>query len=232
MGPIRRSGLVDEVLVRIRADIMSVKIPPDTHLSVDHLARELGVSQTPIREALGMLEADGLVIRQHLIGYSTGPRLNREQVEQLYEIRLLLEPAAAGRAARRMSDQALGELAALAHRMDPEPDDGSRAAYEQYAEDDAEFHARIARGSGNPLIAESLARLHAHLHIFRLRHNQSVNTETFGEHRRILQALQSRDAAAAEQAMRVHFQRSHRRLLRLLPDRPAADRPERVLSGS
>ncbi|MGE0800366.1 MAG: GntR family transcriptional regulator [Lautropia sp.] len=214
--PIRRSGLVEAVYARIRADIMSVKIPPATRISVDQLARELGVSQTPIREALGMLEASGLVIRQHLIGYCTGPKLNRAQIDQLYEIRLMLEPAAARLAAQKMSDAALAELAALEHRMDPDPADASRTAYERYADDDAEFHDRIAQGSGNRLIAESLARLHAHLHIFRLRHDGDVTRDTFEEHRQILRALQARSPRAAEKAMREHFQRSYRRLLRLL----------------
>jgi DNA-binding GntR family transcriptional regulator len=216
--PIRRVGLVEAVYARIRADIMAVKIPADAHISVDQLARDLGVSQTPIREALSLLEAQGLVIREHLVGCCTGPKLTRDQLVQLHDIRLLLEPAAAARAARLMSDDALNELAALAHRMDPDPDDASRATYDQLAEDDADFHARIARGSGNPLIAESLERLHAHLHIIRLRQNGPVKKDTFGEHRSILRALRSRDPAAAERTMADHLQRSHRRLLRLLPD--------------
>jgi len=217
-APIRRVGLVEAVYARIRADIMAVKIPADTHISVDRLASDLGVSQTPIREALSLLEAQGLVIREHLVGCCTGPKLTRDQLAQLHEIRLLLEPAAAARAARLMSEQALNELAALAYRMDPDPDDASRATYDQLAEDDAEFHARIARGSGNPLIAESLDLLHAHLHIIRLRQNGPVNKDTFGEHRSILRALRSRDPSAAATTMAEHLQRSHRRLLRLLPD--------------
>ena len=55
----RSQGFVEEVFGVIRADIMSLRIPPDTRISIDSLARELGVSQTPIREALSMLEATG-----------------------------------------------------------------------------------------------------------------------------------------------------------------------------
>src|SRR3954467_4874240 len=95
-GPIQRSsGLVDDVYNRIREDIMSLKIPPDTKISVDRLSRELEVSQTPIREALSMLEANGLVMKQRFVGYCTAPTLNRKQFEELYEIRSLLEPYAA-----------------------------------------------------------------------------------------------------------------------------------------
>ena len=72
---VRAPGLAEEVYRRVRADIMSLKIPPDTRVSVDSLARELGVSQTPIREALSMLEANGLVSKRHFAGYATSPRM-------------------------------------------------------------------------------------------------------------------------------------------------------------
>src|SRR5690349_8077250 len=110
----RPPGLAEEVYRRIRADIMSLKLPPDTRVSVDSLARELGVSQTPIREALSMLEAHGLVTKQRFVGYCTAPTLNRKQFEELFEIRLLVEPYAARRAAEKMTDKALIELSGLA----------------------------------------------------------------------------------------------------------------------
>ena len=96
---VRPSGLAEEVYRRIRADIMSLKLPPDTRVSVDSLARELGVSQTPIREALSMLEANGLVSKRHLAGYATSPRMDRAQLDELFEFRLLIEPHAARKAA-------------------------------------------------------------------------------------------------------------------------------------
>ncbi len=86
---------------------MSLKIPPNTRISVDSMAREFGISQTPIREALSMLEANGLVTKQRFIGYCTAPTLNRKQFEELFEIRLLMEPYAARCAAERMSDKAV-----------------------------------------------------------------------------------------------------------------------------
>src|ERR1700748_3678425 len=76
----RPSGLAEEVYRRIRADIMSLRLPPDTRVSVDSLARELGVSQTPIPEALSMLEANGLVSKRHFAGYAHSPRMGRAQL--------------------------------------------------------------------------------------------------------------------------------------------------------
>src|ERR1700733_7267021 len=77
-------------------------------------------SQTPIREALSMLEATGLVTKQYFIGYCTAPKLNRKQFEELYEIRLLIEPYAAARATERMSDEQLEQLGSFASRMKPQ----------------------------------------------------------------------------------------------------------------
>lgn len=214
----RASGLVDDVYGRIREDIMSLKIPPNTRISVDSMVRELGVSQTPIREALSMLEAHGLVTKQRFIGYCTAPTLNRKQFEDLFEIRLLVEPYAAGRAAERMSDKALIDLCGLALEMNPDQATRSRALYDQFADQDAHFHEQIARGSGNDLIADSLSRLHIHLHIFRLRFHREVTNEAFAEHTLVTRALQQRDPAQAEAAMRAHIEKSYQRLVKFTRD--------------
>jgi len=210
----RASGFVEDAYSRIREDIMSLRIPPNTRISVDSLAREFGISQTPIREALSMLEAHGLVTKQHFIGYCTGPTLNRKQFEELFEIRLLIEPYAARRAAERMSDDALGELRGLALKMNPDQAAQSRALYDQFADQDAEFHELIARGSGNNLIAESLSRLHIHLHIFRLRFHREVTNEAVAEHKQVTKALQQRNPKQAEAAMRAHIEKSYQRLVK------------------
>jgi DNA-binding GntR family transcriptional regulator len=214
-GPLQRAaGLVDDVYNRIREDIMSLKIPPDSKVSVDRLARELQVSQTPIREALSMLEANGLVIKQRFVGYCTAPTLNRKQFEELYEIRRLIEPYAARCAAQRMSDKELLEISGLALRMSPEHAADSQTTYTHFAVEDGEFHSLIARGSGNTLIAEALDRLHTHLHIFRLRFHSGVTNEAFTEHSLITRALQQRDSDGAEAAMRSHVQKSYERLVK------------------
>src|SRR3569623_3574158 len=107
----RPSGLAEEAYRRIRADIMSLKLPPDTRVTVDSLARQLGVSQTPIREALSMLEANGLVSRRQFAGYQTAPRMTRAQLDELFEFRLLVEPHAARKAAETMGEVDMAQLA-------------------------------------------------------------------------------------------------------------------------
>src|SRR6478752_5822198 len=192
---VRRSqGFVDEVYELIRADIMSLRIPPDTRISIDSLARQLGVSQTPIREALSRLEATGLVTKQHFVGYCSAPQLDRKALDELYELRLLLEPYAARCAAERMDESQLEAVARLAKAMEPGE---SRKSYDRFAVQDSELHDLIAVGSGNPLIRDALARLHTHLHIFRLRFHSEVTKEAYSEHGELIDALANRKPAAA-----------------------------------
>ena len=207
---VRRSqGFVDEVYELIRADIMSLRIPPDTRISIDQLARQLGVSQTPIREALSRLEATGLVSKQHFVGYCSAPQLNRQQLDELYEMRLLLEPFAARCAAERMTDAQLRTVVQLSKAMEPGE---SRKSYDRFAVQDSELHDLIAEGSGNPLVRDALARLHTHLHIFRLRFHSEVTKEASTEHAKLITALARRRPDDAEAAMRVHIEKSYKRL--------------------
>jgi DNA-binding GntR family transcriptional regulator len=198
----RPSGLVEEVYRRTRADIMSLRLPPDTRVSVDSLARELGVSQTPIREALSMLEANGLVSKKHFAGYATAPRMDRAQLDALFEFRLLIEPHAARKAADAMTGDDMATL-----------NSGERApSHDAFADMDTEFHRLIAQGAGNPLIADSLSRLHIHVHIFRSCFRSEIAHEAVHEHDAVIAAIRTRDGAAAENAMRRHIERSYGRL--------------------
>ncbi len=205
---IRPSGLAEEVYRRIRADIMSLKLPPETRVSVDSLARELGVSQTPIREALSMLEANGLVSKRHFAGYATSPRMDRAQLDELFEFRLLIEPHAARKAAQGMTEADMGQLSS-----------GEEApSHDAFADMDTDFHRLIAQGAGNHLIADSLARLHIHVHIFRSCFRSEITEEAVHEHNAIIAALRARDGRGAEAAMRRHIERSYGRLRDFIKD--------------
>jgi len=210
----RPARLGDEVYNAIYAQLMSLKIPPGGRISVESLTREFGVSQTPIREALSRLEAQGLVTKTHLIGYSAADQMDRNRLEQLYELRLLLEPHAAGRAALAMSDEAIAALEALDHEMNQTREEDQRLAYGRFAQSDSAFHEAIALGSGNTLVHDALARQHTHIHMFRLYFHTRATMEANSEHGRILSAIKHRDAAGAEEAMRSHILRSRERFVR------------------
>src|SRR5690606_2816677 len=107
---LRPASMVDNVYEHIYHKLMALEIAPGARIPIDVLAREMGVSQTPVREALNRLEREGLVRKEHLIGYSAAPQWTRKQFEDLYAFRLLLEPQAARLAAQNMTPQALESL--------------------------------------------------------------------------------------------------------------------------
>ena len=201
---LRPAALADEVYRRIRSDIMTLRLPPDTRVSVDGLARQLGVSQTPIREALSMLEANGLVTKKQFAGYCTTPRMGRAQLDELFEFRLLVEPHLAKKAAELMSSEAMRKLKYSIG--------DNASSHDAFADFDTEFHRIIAQGAGNHLIADSLARLHIHIHIFRSCFRSEIADEAVREHLDISDAILARDGRAAQAAMKNHIERSYKRL--------------------
>lgn len=210
----RPNSLSSEVYEAIFAQLMALRIPPGSRITVDNLAREMGVSQTPIREALGRLVGEGLVVKTHLVGYSAAPQISAKQFAELYELRLRLEPDAARRAVSRLTDASLAELTQAAGVMGRRARSADeRAHYSQFARQDAVFHDMIMQVAGNELIRDTLAHLHVHFHIFRLLFHSRVTEEALAEHDAIISAFEARDAAAAEQAMRDHIERSRDRLL-------------------
>lgn len=206
--------LGDEVYDAIYANLMSLKIPPGGRMAIDSLSRELGVSQTPVREALSRLEAQGLVVKTHLIGYTAANQLDQNRLNQLYELRLLLEPHAAAVAAKKMDSAAIDNLARLAEDMDNINADDAQAAYSTFAQLDSEFHDLIAQGSGNELIQDTLARLHIHVHLFRLFYHSHAASTAVAEHSEIIDALRKKDADRARGSMKAHIEASKARFMR------------------
>ncbi|MDB5664078.1 GntR family transcriptional regulator, partial [Cypionkella sp.] len=104
---VRPASIVDGVYNNIYERLMSLEIAPGARIPIDVIARDLDVSQTPVREALSLLEREGLVRKAHLIGYSAAPQLTRKQFDDLYTFRLLLEPEGSRLAALNMTPESL-----------------------------------------------------------------------------------------------------------------------------
>src|SRR4030088_259152 len=109
----RGAGVYDELTARI----LRGELPPGVRVNIDALAHEFDVSQTPVREALARLESDGLVVKELHKGYRTTPKLSPAELANLYELRLLLEPHAARRAAQRSTPETVHELQAETRRL-------------------------------------------------------------------------------------------------------------------
>ena len=129
-GLLRRPArLGDAVYAAIFERIMALEVVPGERISVDAVARQLGVSQTPIREAMARLESEGLVRKTPLVGYSATPRLSPPELADLFEMRLQLEPFAARKCAALMPDAVIEQLETLCREMAELADREGLAAY-------------------------------------------------------------------------------------------------------
>lgn len=211
------TGSPESVYEAMRTRIVQHDLEPGAHISIGAEADRLGVSQTPVREALHRLEGDNLVVRSASRGYDVTPLIDHDGLVSLFEVRLLLEPWAAREAATdRLTNPASRlrqELSGLATLRG-----GERAMQAQRAVRDHRFHRHIIEASGNSLLSETYERLHAHVHVFRLYQVDTEGRDTQGEHDEILRAIEARDPDAAEAAMRVHLLGSFGRLSRVLGD--------------
>ncbi|NDV89079.1 FCD domain-containing protein [Aurantimonas aggregata] len=209
--PLYPRSLVEMAYEQLLSMLVTMKIPPGAHIGIEALARQLKISQTPIREALTLLEAQKLAYKIPNVGFRAANLLTPEDIDALFEIRLMIEPAMAALAAKRASEEMLQTLVSLSHAM-AEAADGNDVAYAQFAEGDARLHHLVATASGNRFIAEAIEGLHVHLHIFRFLVNTNATRKALSEHQVLIDALLARDAAAAEAAMRAHLHASRQRM--------------------
>jgi DNA-binding GntR family transcriptional regulator len=213
-----RRLLVDGVYDAVKERIMDLTIPEDTRINIDQLADELEVSNTPVREALTRLEREGLVTRKNLHGFRTTGLLDERGLQELFALRLLLEPEAAKEAAGQSDIEALAKhlgdaLDKMAHSVHAPVLDHEYSRYRGFAEADARFHAGVAAASGNRLLAYTLAGLNAHVHSYRLFFRTEIYAVTLAEHSTVLEALARRDPGGAAAAMRLHLEHSRDRLI-------------------
>jgi DNA-binding GntR family transcriptional regulator len=217
----QRRILADSVYEAIKELLLEHHIGPGARISIDRVARQLDVSPTPVREALARLEAEGLAVKEPLRGYRATPLLDRSAFEQLYEVRLLLEPYAAQKAATTLTAEGLAALEQATAEM--EEAIHAQRQIRVFAAADARFHEAIAAASENDLLRDALARLRSHLHLYRLYFHVGIADETVPEHRKIVAALRSRAAARAQAAMAEHIERSRERQRRGLALHDTAD---------
>jgi len=190
-----RIVLSDETYIRVREMLLTHEIAPGERINIDALARELDVSQTPVREALARLESDDLVVKEPLRGYQATALLGASELQDLFQFRGIIEPWAAMTAARKITDDGRALLAAeLATGKGAQAFDIEHS-YEAMSEHDARFHVLVAQLSGSEFVREAYVRTHCHLHLFRL---YTVLKTRQGEDRK-------NDAAAISQLFEMYY---------------------------
>lgn len=192
-------------------------IQPGERLPIDGLARQLKVSQTPIREALARLESDGLVIRKPLIGYSATAILTLKELMELYEFRFMIEPRAIEAATKLLTTDGEKKLQNEINLVKQITTGEKYLAYRDMSEHDQRFHSLIITLSGNTFIEAAYIRSHCHLHLFRLNPTSPSSQKlAIKEHAIIFKSMLTRDPKAARKAMTSHLENSRDRILPLI----------------
>ena len=204
---IQRTLIGDQVYAIIWQQIVTHKLLPGDKLSDLRLSEELGVSRTPVREALVRLAQDGIVRAESRRGFTVAT-FSRQDVDDAYDIRTALEVMAVRRAVAHLTDdridvaqRALEEGSRLVTSGDP-------GARELWLKVDRDFHRMISTASQNQRLLAMLDTLQAQIRAFHVyvTHTRPIQQRVIDQHQVILDALRKRDSAAAEQAMEQHVQ--------------------------
>lgn len=215
---LHRSVLGDEVYELIKSRLMDNLLEPGSRLSIDGLARDFNCSPTPVREALARLESDGLVVKRAHHGYTVAPLMDAKAFDDLFRVRLLLEPAAASWAASMASRVQIRKMEDLIAEMEQPVKGSSYESYKLFASQDAAFHLAVASASGVELIVDLLERLRPHSQLYRLYYETGIEADTVLEHQHILDGVIDHNEGAAGDAMRVHLDAARSRLASAVRD--------------
>lgn len=201
--------LADRVFSRLQDDIVRGVIAPGSKVSETDLAGRYGVSRGPLREAIRRLESRKLLEREVHVGTRVAS-LSFDDLIEIYHVREALEGLAAGLAARLMTADEVAGLTELLGQHEQQQDLRHDTAYFQ-REGDLDFHYRIIQGSHNrTLIRMLIGELYHLVRMYRYQFSPVANRpqKALHEHRRIVEAIEARDAEMAELLMRRHISRA------------------------
>jgi DNA-binding GntR family transcriptional regulator len=208
---LRTSSLTQVVQGEIEKIILAGVFRPGEKLNEKALADRLGVSRGPVREAFQALHARGLVEMVPNRGVFV-QRITRHDAVAIYDVRAGLFGTACRLLAERIDAALAADLRALLAQMDAA---GLRRDLDAYYPLNIAFHTAIVRGAANPVLAETYTTLVSRLHLFRARglvHGGGFESSNI-EHRRIVDALDARDAIAAFEAGYAHVQAGKARIV-------------------
>jgi len=195
-------SLRGDVVRRLRSVILEGRLRPGDRLVERTLAEMLGVSRVPVREALRALEHEGLVEVRPPRGMIVR-RLSDDDIDALFDLREALEGLVCRRLARHLDDSGLEQLRALVERSEHA---GREGRLSDAVEANAEFHAAMLRLCDSALIASVVAPVAGQMRWLLSQHS---DPEPFSaDHRRILEALEQRDAELATTRCAEHLEAS------------------------
>lgn len=199
-------NLAESVYYQIRRNILSGKYRPGKAVTEMEVSNDLGVSRTPVREAFKHLESEGLLeLRPNRGAVVVG--IGKTDIEDIYEIRSLLEGRAAERAALQADEESLKQLSEI---IDLTEFYVERENYDRVTEMDDRFHQTIYELTGSRILQRILKELHAYAENIRERSIREPGRAKLmlKEHHAVLEAMQAKDPALAGQRMVQHVQNS------------------------
>jgi DNA-binding GntR family transcriptional regulator len=201
--PIARHALYEEVAERLRARIYAHELAPGAWLDEQAIAAELGISRTPLREALKVLAGEGLVRLEPRRGCYVA-ELTEQDLDDIFPVMALLEGRCAWEAARRATNADFSELAAI--HKDLERHAAANDA-DRFFEANHAFHAAVQRIAGNRFLAQMIDDARK---VLKLTRRDSLRLEgrlkqSLIEHRAILAALRKREENEAARLMHDHL---------------------------
>ncbi len=211
--PVERLDLRDQVHTILRTEIIRGRLEAGERLHVGRLADRLGVSPTPVKEALSRLTAEGLV----KLGARGGTFVTQPtpaSIDEIFELRELLEQFAAERAMAVISDHDLNDLTTLAESLKSRVNPDGSLAYEGFSSDDIAFHNVLVGLAGNERLVRMYQDLHAYTIVarsyyqFRTKapgNDVDSRIRVYHEHMAIVAALRANDAAALRAAITEHL---------------------------
>lgn len=197
------SDLKNWAYENIKRKILNIEVNAGDQLRIESLAEQLGISRTPIREALLKLESEGLVRAASRVGFFVRG-ITKKDLQELFELREILESYAAEKAAMLIDEQGLQRLEEYQRRAGKAISAGNMS---KFMEMEIEIHSLILRKSGNSRLIQMIESIKDIIHrerILSLQSSENVE-ESFNEHRGIVDALAKKDAKLAGRMMRSHI---------------------------
>lgn len=217
---IPRAALHEQVAQRLRQMLVENRIPPGAKLNERELCEALNVSRTPLREAIKMLAAEGLVELVPNRG-AIAIALTEADVVNTFEVMAGLESQSGELAAQRITDEELAEIRALHFEMMAAYTRGDLSAYYSL---NARIHRAINAAAKNPVLTATYNQVNARLQALRFRSNQDGTKwkRAVGEHEKMIEALSTRDPVAMREVLLTHLTNKRNTVLEQLREDGAA----------
>jgi DNA-binding GntR family transcriptional regulator len=210
--------LPEKIYHHLRTKLLAGELPPGARLDYKKISTEMGVSTTPVREAMGKLASEGLVELVPRAG-AIVRKLGAQEAVQLYGVREAIETYAAAKAAEKISEARLQHLEGLLVKMrslitrsfTPKSSIMTGENLAEFLQSDLAFHMTIIEAAGNPRLTKLAGDSHIHSRIFgveRFGHNQELMDEADQIHHLIFESLKQRDSGRSSKLISQHIQRS------------------------